>query len=81
MEVLLSALKELGGYADKHEIYNFLWINDSSGRRMRPGFERKGRAWALDRIQHDLYGLCQAGRVILVRPGFVYYLSEKELWA
>ena len=77
LEIIMQVVKELGGSATKRQIYEFLWMPQNRERYKRP----RGRAWGLDRVQHDCYGNCLLGRLWLDKVhGFTYYLSEEELW-
>ncbi len=75
-DILLKALKDFGGSADKMQLY---WFMHDHSR----DYPRRGRSWAIDRVQHDMFYLCEDGRVMMVKDGpdhFTYYLSEQELW-
>lgn len=77
LEILLRALKECGR-TDNKGLYDFLWKPENRDR-----FARHGRAWARDRVEHDMHYLCKSGRVWMVRDApnhFSYYLSPEELW-
>ena len=83
VDLIVKALKHIGGTGDKWNLYFFLWVEDSTGKHQREGFQRNGRAFAVDRIQHDLRIACEEGRVMIVKDGpnhWTYYLSESELW-
>lgn len=75
-DLALSALKELGGVADRDTLYHFLWDNQAR-------FPRHGRQWSQLKTNHELNGLIKEGRIFKEKTGvnkYRYWVSELELW-
>lgn len=76
LDILLKAIKELGGACTRRQLEEFL-RKEENARFARP----HGRSWFLGgRLQHDMAGAVKLGRLMIdkLHGTPVYFVSESE---